>query len=135
AGRLGRKNGLGFYSYQNKRQKAEVDPAAQAILDQYLKEKRSLSPEQITLRLFLPMLLEATRAIEEQVVADPRDVDLGLIYGLGFPPFKGGLLFWADTVGSAKLLEMVQSLAGTSKSLEPTKLLQDMAAANRKFYQ
>jgi 3-hydroxyacyl-CoA dehydrogenase/enoyl-CoA hydratase/3-hydroxybutyryl-CoA epimerase/3-hydroxyacyl-CoA dehydrogenase/enoyl-CoA hydratase/3-hydroxybutyryl-CoA epimerase/enoyl-CoA isomerase len=134
AKRLGRKNGLGFYNYQNKKQKAEVDPAAEAILGQYLKEKRALTPDQITLRLFLPMLLEATRAIEEQVVADPRDVDLGLIYGLGFPPFKGGLLFWADTVGSAKLLEMVQSLAGTSKSLEPTKLLKDMAAANRKFY-
>jgi hypothetical protein len=57
-----------------------------------------------------------------------------LIYGLGFPPFKGGLLAWADTIGSAKLLEMVQSLQGTSKSLAPTKLLQDMAAANRKFY-
>lgn len=134
AGRLGRKNGLGFYSYQNKRQKAESDPAAEAILAQYVKTKRNLSPEQITLRLFLPMLLEATRALEEQVVADPRDVDTGLIYGLGFPPFKGGLLAWADTIGSAKLLEMVQSLAGTSKSLAPTKLLQDMAAANRKFY-
>lgn len=134
AGRLGRKNGLGFFSYQNKKQKAETDPAADAILAQYVKNKRSLSSEEITLRLFLPMLLEATRALEEQVVADPRDVDTGLIYGLGFPPFKGGLLFWADTIGSAKLLEMVQSLQGTSKSLAPTKLLQEMAAANRKFY-
>lgn len=134
AGRLGRKNGLGFYSYQNKKQKAETDPAAEAILGQYVKNKRSLSLDEITLRLFLPMLLEATRALEEQVVADPRDVDTGLIYGLGFPPFKGGLLFWADTIGSAKLLEMVQSLQGTSKSVAPTKLLQEMAAANRKFY-
>jgi 3-hydroxyacyl-CoA dehydrogenase/enoyl-CoA hydratase/3-hydroxybutyryl-CoA epimerase/3-hydroxyacyl-CoA dehydrogenase/enoyl-CoA hydratase/3-hydroxybutyryl-CoA epimerase/enoyl-CoA isomerase len=134
AGRLGRKNGLGFYGYQNKKQKAETDPAAEAILSQYVKTKRSLSSEEITLRLFLPMLLEATRALEEQVVADPRDVDTGLIYGLGFPPFKGGLLFWADTLGSAKLLEMVQSLQGTSKSLAPTKLLQEMAAANRRFY-
>lgn len=134
AGRLGRKNGLGFYGYQNKKQKAETDPAAEAILSQYVKTKRSLSSEEITLRLFLPMLLEATRALEEQVVADPRDVDTGLIYGLGFPPFKGGLLFWADTIGSAKLLEMVQSLQGTSKSLAPTKLLQEMAAANKRFY-
>lgn len=134
AGRLGRKNGLGFYSYQNKKQKAETDPAAEAILGQYVKNKRSLSLDEITLRLFLPMLLEATRALEEQVVADPRDVDTGLIYGLGFPPFKGGLLFWADTIGSTKLLEMVQSLQGTSKSVAPTKLLQEMAAVNRKFY-
>jgi 3-hydroxyacyl-CoA dehydrogenase/enoyl-CoA hydratase/3-hydroxybutyryl-CoA epimerase/3-hydroxyacyl-CoA dehydrogenase/enoyl-CoA hydratase/3-hydroxybutyryl-CoA epimerase/enoyl-CoA isomerase len=134
AGRLGRKNGLGFFSYQNKKQKAETDPAAEAILAQYVKTKRNLSLDEVTLRLFLPMLLEATRAVEDQVVADPRDVDTGLIYGLGFPPFKGGLLFWADTIGSAKLLEMVQSLQGTSKSLAPTKLLQDMAAGNRKFY-
>ncbi len=64
----------------------------------------------MAMRLFLPMLLEATRMLEEKVVRDVRDVDLGLIFGLGFPPFKGGLLFWADTLGAAKIVEMLKPL-------------------------
>ena len=54
------------------------------------------------------MVLEATRILEEKVVRDVRDVDLGLIFGVGFPPFKGGLLFWADTLGAAKIVEMLK---------------------------
>ena len=48
--------------------------------------------------------------LEDKIVRDVRDVDLGLIFGLGFPPFKGGLLFWADTLGAAKILEMLKPL-------------------------
>ena len=134
AGRLGRKNGLGFYNYRNKKQRAEQDPAVATILETYTKTKLTLTTDQITLRLFLPMLLEATRVLEEGIVDNPRDVDLGLIYGLGFPPFRGGLCFWADTLGAAKLLERVQSLAETGKKLPVTVLLQEMAQAERKFY-
>ena len=54
------------------------------------------------------MVLEATRILEEKLVRDVRDVDLGVIFGLGFPPFRGGLLFWADTVGAAKIVEMLK---------------------------
>lgn len=135
AGRLGRKNGLGFYNYQNKRQKAEHDPAIEKLLETYTKTKRGLSAEQVTQRLFLPMLLEATMALEEGVVSDPRDIDLGLIFGLGFPPFKGGLLHWADTVGAAKLAEMIQALASAGKPLSPTPLLKQMAEHGTSFYQ
>ena len=56
------------------------------------------------------MLLEATRILESKIVRDVRDVDLGLIFGIGFPPFKGGLLFWADTLGAAKIVEMLKPL-------------------------
>jgi 3-hydroxyacyl-CoA dehydrogenase/enoyl-CoA hydratase/3-hydroxybutyryl-CoA epimerase/3-hydroxyacyl-CoA dehydrogenase/enoyl-CoA hydratase/3-hydroxybutyryl-CoA epimerase/enoyl-CoA isomerase len=134
AGRLGRKNGLGFYNYQNKKQKAENDPAVEKLLETYTKTKRGLTGEQITQRLFLPMLLEATLALEEGVVSDPRDIDLGLIYGLGFPPFKGGLLYWADTVGATTLAEMVQSAAAGGKTLPVTPMLAEMASSNGKFY-
>ena len=58
----------------------------------YIRKQEKYTPEQITARLFLPMVLEATRILEAKVVRDPRDVDLGLIFGVGFPPFKGGLL-------------------------------------------
>ncbi len=80
------------------------------------------------------MLLEATRALEEGIVRDPRDVDLGMIFGLGFPPFKGGLLFWADQVGAASIVESLKPLESLGKRAEPTELLLEMARDHRKFY-
>ena len=75
--------------------------------------------------------LRQTRMLEERIVRDVRDVDLGLIFGLGFPPFKGGLLYWADTVGAAKLLEMTKPFVPLGQRFEPTPLLLDMAATGR----
>ena len=63
-----------------------------------------------------------------------RDVDLGLIYGIGFPPFKGGLLFWADTLGAAKIVEMLKPLAPLGERARPTPLLLEMARTGKKFY-
>ena len=80
------------------------------------------------------MLLEATRMLEDKIVRDVRDVDLGLIFGLGFPPFKGGLLYWADTIGAAKLVEMLKPLEPLGERFQPTPLLLEMAASGRKFY-
>ena len=88
-----------------------------------LSGKQKFTEEQLTTRLFLPMLLEATRLLEEKIVRDVRDVDLGLIFGLGFPPFKGGLLFWADTLGAAKILEMLKPLESLGDRWKPTPLL------------
>jgi 3-hydroxyacyl-CoA dehydrogenase/enoyl-CoA hydratase/3-hydroxybutyryl-CoA epimerase/3-hydroxyacyl-CoA dehydrogenase/enoyl-CoA hydratase/3-hydroxybutyryl-CoA epimerase/enoyl-CoA isomerase len=68
-------------------------------------------------------------------VRDVRDVDLGLIYGIGFPPFKGGLLFWADTPGAAKIVEMLKPLEPLGERARPTPLLLDMARTGKKFYE
>ena len=95
---------------------------------------RKFSRDELTNRLFLPMLLEATRMLEEKIVRDVRDVDLGLIFGLGFPPFKGGLLYWADTIGAAMLLEMIKPLEPLGARFQPTPLLKEMASKRRKFY-
>ena len=65
------------------------------------------------------MLVEATRVLEDKIVPDVRDVDLGLIMGIGFPPFRGGLFFWADQVGPAKIVEKLQKYASLGKRFEP----------------
>ena len=80
------------------------------------------------------MLLEATRILEDKIVRDVRDVDLGLIFGLGFPPFKGGLLHWADTIGAAGIVEMLKPFESLGERMLPTPLLKKMAAENTKFY-
>ena len=133
-GRLGQKSGKGFFNYLNKKGRAEEDPAVEKLIATYRRGERKFSRDELTHRLFLPMLLEATRMLEEKIVRDVRDVDLGLIFGLGFPPFKGGLLYWADTVGAAKLVEMIKPLVPLGPRFQPTPLLLEMAAKGKKFY-
>jgi 3-hydroxyacyl-CoA dehydrogenase/enoyl-CoA hydratase/3-hydroxybutyryl-CoA epimerase/3-hydroxyacyl-CoA dehydrogenase/enoyl-CoA hydratase/3-hydroxybutyryl-CoA epimerase/enoyl-CoA isomerase len=134
AGRLGQKNGKGFFVYKDKSGRGTPDPAAEAIIKQYVRKQDKFTADQITARLFLPMVLEATRILEAKVVRDPRDVDLGLIFGVGFPPFKGGLLFWADTLGAAKIVEQLKPLESLGSRAQPTPMLLEMAKTGGKFY-
>ena len=133
-GRLGQKSGRGFFAYDNKKGTATDDPVAEKLIASYRRNERKHSREELTQRLFLPMLLEATRMLEEKIVRDVRDVDLGLIFGLGFPPFKGGLLYWADTLGAAKIVEMLKPFEALGSRFQPTPMLRDMAASGRAFY-
>lgn len=136
AGRLGQKTGVGFFTYKGtKKGRGEPDPTLATVVQPLVREQQKFTEAQITARLFLPMVVEATRILEEQVVRDPRDVDLGLIYGCGFPPFKGGLLFWADTVGAKQIVEQLEPLMPLGKKFEPTPMLRDMARSGQKFYQ
>ena len=135
AGRLGQKSGRGFFSYENKKNRAQPDPELAKYLEPYVKPTGTkLDKETLTNRLFLPMLVEATRVLEENIVRDPRDVDLGLIFGIGFPPFKGGLLFWADTLGAQQIVEMLKPYESLGPRYQPTELLSELAAQGRKFY-
>ncbi len=134
-GRLGQKSGSGFFVYKDKRSRGEPDPALTDIIRDYLRGERKFTPDEITARLFLPMVLEATRILEAKLVRDVRDVDLGLIFGLGFPAFRGGLLFWADTLGAAKIVEMLKPLAELGVRMQPTPMLLEMAQTGGKFYQ
>jgi 3-hydroxyacyl-CoA dehydrogenase/enoyl-CoA hydratase/3-hydroxybutyryl-CoA epimerase/3-hydroxyacyl-CoA dehydrogenase/enoyl-CoA hydratase/3-hydroxybutyryl-CoA epimerase/enoyl-CoA isomerase len=133
SGQLGQKTGAGFFKY-NAKGKPEPNPAIQELIAKYKKGDKKFSPDELTARLFLPMLLEATRALDDHIVRDPRDIDLGLIFGLGFPPFKGGLMFWADTLGAAKLVEMLKPLEYLGARAQPTERLLEMAKTGGKFY-
>ncbi len=139
ANRLGQKTGVGFYTYAgDKKGRGRPDPKLAEILGPLVKAPTPGAPklgsQQLIERLFLPMVLEATRILAEGRVRDARDVDLGMIYGTGFPPFKGGLLFWADTISPAKLLEMLAPYQALGARYHPTPLLKDLAAQGKKFY-
>ncbi len=96
--------------------------------------KRTMDEAEITDRLFFPMLLEATRVLEEGIVREPGDVDMGLILGIGFPPFRGGILRWADTVGAGKIVERLAKYAPLGKRYEPTESLLKLAKTGETFY-
>jgi 3-hydroxyacyl-CoA dehydrogenase/enoyl-CoA hydratase/3-hydroxybutyryl-CoA epimerase/enoyl-CoA isomerase len=133
AGRLGQKSGSGFYAYP-KGPKGVDDPALNAVLAKVRKAPRVVSPEEITDRLFLPMLTEASRVLTEGVVREPADVDMGLILGIGFPAFRGGLLRWADSEGLPKLVARLEKCAALGKRFEPTEQLRQLAAQGKGFY-
>jgi 3-hydroxyacyl-CoA dehydrogenase / enoyl-CoA hydratase / 3-hydroxybutyryl-CoA epimerase / enoyl-CoA isomerase len=133
AGRLGKKSGAGYRKYTGKGGKAEHDPAIDALLKSDL-PALTLTADELTDRLFLPMLLEATRVQEEGIVREPADVDMGLILGIGFPPFKGGILRWADSVGLGEILKRLEKYQSLGKRFEPTDSLKKLAAAGQTFY-
>ena len=94
-----------------------------------------VSEEQLTHRLFLPMLLEATRVLEEHRVRSAQDVDVAMIFGTGFPPFRGGLVFWGDQLGAAKVLELLQPWQDHGAAFQPTELLLRCAAEGKTLYE
>jgi hypothetical protein len=80
------------------------------------------------------MLLEAVRLLEERIVREPMHVDMGLILGIGFPPFRGGLLRWCDNVGAQKLLDRIARYTPLGKRFEPTDEFVAMARRGGRFY-
>jgi 3-hydroxyacyl-CoA dehydrogenase/enoyl-CoA hydratase/3-hydroxybutyryl-CoA epimerase/3-hydroxyacyl-CoA dehydrogenase/enoyl-CoA hydratase/3-hydroxybutyryl-CoA epimerase/enoyl-CoA isomerase len=138
-GRLGQKVGRGFFDYGpakgGKSPRGTSSDEVSRLIDECRSgDDRKFSPEEITDRLFLPMLLEATRVLEDGLVRDARDVDLALIFGIGFPPFRGGLFFWADQLGAQKILDKLKPYASLGKRFEPTKLLTKVAKSGGRFY-
>ena len=130
AGRLGRKSAAGFFCYPTDEQPDKPirpDPAAEEIIARWARAPRPFTPAMIVARLFLPMVLEATRILEEQKVRDPRDIDLGVLFGLGFPEARGGLLHWADTLGADRILGLLRALQCLGERARPTPLLLEIA--------
>jgi 3-hydroxyacyl-CoA dehydrogenase/enoyl-CoA hydratase/3-hydroxybutyryl-CoA epimerase/enoyl-CoA isomerase len=134
AGRLGKKSGTGFRKFVGKKQTPAADPDFLPILDRNRVDSRQISDEEIEDRLLLTMLLEAVRLLEEKIVREPMHVDMGLILGIGFPPFRGGLLRWCDNVGAAKILDRVSKYAPLGKRFQPTQQFIAMARSGAKFY-
>ena len=134
AGRLGRKGKKGFYLYDEKGKKGGVDEAVYALMPTG-STRKDVSATEIQERLSLAMINEAVRCVEEGILRAPRDGDIGAVFGIGFPPFRGGPLRVVDTIGAAELVKRLETLnAKHPGRFEPAKLLREMAAANRTFY-
>jgi 3-hydroxyacyl-CoA dehydrogenase/enoyl-CoA hydratase/3-hydroxybutyryl-CoA epimerase len=133
--RLGKKSGRGFYLYDDKGKQLSVDKGIYAELG-LSAPTNPLSEKECLERGVFTMINEASLAlIEDHIVAHPEDVDLAMIMGTGFPPFRGGLLKYADSLGSqyvAQELELYASKCGTR--LKPARPLENLAKNNRKFY-
>jgi 3-hydroxyacyl-CoA dehydrogenase/enoyl-CoA hydratase/3-hydroxybutyryl-CoA epimerase len=134
AGRLGRKGRKGFYLYDEKGKKSGVDESVYALMPTGT-HRRDVSAAEIQERLSLAMVNEAVRCVEEGILRAPRDGDIGAVFGIGFPPFRGGPLRVVDTIGAAELVRRLEALnAKHPGRFEPAKLLREMAQSNATFY-
>jgi 3-hydroxyacyl-CoA dehydrogenase/enoyl-CoA hydratase/3-hydroxybutyryl-CoA epimerase/3-hydroxyacyl-CoA dehydrogenase/enoyl-CoA hydratase/3-hydroxybutyryl-CoA epimerase/enoyl-CoA isomerase len=134
AGRLGKKSGAGFRKFVGKKGTPTDDPDALAIVNDCRISDRKIEDAEIEDRMLLSMLLEATRILEEQIVASPMHVDMGLILGIGFPPFRGGLLRWCDNEGAKNILDRLTKYTPLGKRFEPTPPLTGLARSGGKFH-
>jgi 3-hydroxyacyl-CoA dehydrogenase/enoyl-CoA hydratase/3-hydroxybutyryl-CoA epimerase len=136
SGRLGKKGGLGFYRYQEGKEKG-VDPEIYAVLSGAVPAARATIEEgEIRGRLVLAMVNEAARVLEEGIVRRASDVDLAMIMGTGFPPFRGGLLRFADTIHTRTISSRLDEFAEKyGARFAPSDLIRRLARENRGFYE
>jgi 3-hydroxyacyl-CoA dehydrogenase/enoyl-CoA hydratase/3-hydroxybutyryl-CoA epimerase/enoyl-CoA isomerase len=137
AGRLGQKSGAGFYAYErdgSPKPKKLEDPQVADLLRPLVRETHELDDEEIINRLMLPLCLETVRCLEEGVVESAAEADMGLIYGVGFPPFRGGLMRYADKIGVGELASRGESYRKISPLYAPTEQMQGIAKKGKGFY-
>jgi 3-hydroxyacyl-CoA dehydrogenase/enoyl-CoA hydratase/3-hydroxybutyryl-CoA epimerase len=131
-GRKGKKNGKGFYRYDGKKPGKEVDQSIYQLLG--LSPASKLSSKVIAERSVLMMLNEAARCLHEGVIRNPRDGDIGAIFGIGFPPFLGGPFKYMDTLGIKYVVERLNQLSESDGKFKPADILVNMHKENITFY-
>jgi 3-hydroxyacyl-CoA dehydrogenase/enoyl-CoA hydratase/3-hydroxybutyryl-CoA epimerase/enoyl-CoA isomerase len=109
ANRFGQKNGKGFYTYSldaKGKPKKEVNPEIYSVLGQDPKSfNMDVSDQEIIDRLMLPFIFESARCLSEKIVDTAAELDLAMLSGLGFPPFRGGPMRYAQSIGASVLIE------------------------------
>lgn len=137
AGRLGQKNQKGFYDYQtDKKGKLEKvsSQAAVELIKPHVAGAIDVTDDDIIARMMVPMATELARCLEEDIVETPAEADMALVYGTGFPPFRGGVLRWIDSIGAKAFCEMAANYSQLGALYEPPANLKELAINNQKFY-
>ncbi|WP_224544966.1 3-hydroxyacyl-CoA dehydrogenase NAD-binding domain-containing protein [Mesorhizobium sp. CA16] len=133
-GRFGRKNGKGFYDYPAKPAKKKLWPGLKDLYPQLKPEK--VDYEELKQRLLVTIALEAARVMEEGIVTDPREADVGSILAFGFAPFTGGALSYIDGIGAKRFVKIAKGLQKKyGAEFKAPKLLLDMAEKGETFYE
>ena len=140
-GRFGQKTGAGIFRYEPGNRKPVPDPEVAALIAAEAARlgvaQRELSDEEILDRCLLPLVNEGARILEEGIAFRPGDIDIVWLYGYGFPPFHGGPMHYADTVGLPKILARMKEFAERDGDAygywTPSALLEKLADAGDNF--
>ena len=130
----GKKSAKGFYLYD---EKGKVTGPNTEIEELFPSTKKKMSETDLQMRLFLPMINEAAMILNEGIVNRAEEVDLGLIFGIGFPPFRGGLLRYADSEGLDKILAALKDFSETvnKERYLPSSYLEELVENKITFYE
>ena len=140
AGRFGQKTGAGFYRYEAGSRNAIADPAVTAIIEKYRKQKgitpRKVGSQEIVERCIYALINEGARIVEEGIAQRSSDIDVVYLNGYGFPPWRGGPMFYADQVGLSEVANSLRRIAAQSPDdafWTPAPLLARLASQGKTF--
>jgi 3-hydroxyacyl-CoA dehydrogenase / enoyl-CoA hydratase / 3-hydroxybutyryl-CoA epimerase / enoyl-CoA isomerase len=135
--RFGQKNGKGFYTYEPDRKgkpKKIFNAEINDLLAPVITSNSELTEDDIVARMMIPLCIETVRCLEENIVSSAAEADMGLIYGIGFPPYLGGALHYLDQMGLQAFCDLADKYSHLGKLYEPTAKMRDMAKNNETYY-
>jgi 3-hydroxyacyl-CoA dehydrogenase/enoyl-CoA hydratase/3-hydroxybutyryl-CoA epimerase/enoyl-CoA isomerase len=137
ADKYGQKNGSGFYSYsvdKRGKPKKSFDDNILPVLASVCNERQAFDDQTIIERMMVPMINEVVLCLQEEIIASPQEADMALVYGLGFPPFRGGVFRYLDSIGIANFVEITKKYADLGAMYQAPQMLIDMAAKGESFF-
>ncbi|MGY0637684.1 MAG: fatty acid oxidation complex subunit alpha FadB [Paraglaciecola chathamensis] len=135
--RLGQKNGKGFYNFSvDKRGRPAKKAADEAyeLFAPHCADKRDFEADEIIARVMIPMANEAIRCLEEGIVGSAAEADMALLYGLGFPPFRGGVFRYIETMGLANFVALADKYADLGPIYQISDGVREMAASGKSYF-
>ncbi|ART82418.1 fatty acid oxidation complex subunit alpha FadB [Oceanisphaera profunda] len=135
--RFGQKNGKGFYSYSEDRKgklQKDADPESYQLLADVAGKTVELSDDDIIARMMIPMINEVVLCLEEGIIGSPAEADMALVYGIGFPPFHGGVFRYLDNLGLSAYVALADKFAHLGSLYQVSEGLRQMAVNNQSFY-
>ncbi len=136
--RFGQKSDQGFYRYELDRRGKPTklhDEEIDGLIQEIIGDGHEFSDDEIIERMMIPLCIETARCFEEGIVASPAEADIALIYGIGFPPFRGGALHYLDQIGLDSFCQMAEKYASLGAMYEPTEQMKAMADSGKKYFQ
>jgi len=134
ADKYGQKNGSGFYTYGKDKRGKPTKVVEDSVFEIIGAPSKEFDNQEIVERMMLPLIFEVARCLEEGIVDTAAECDMALLYGLGFPPFRGGALKYADEIGIGNLVALAEKYAHLGAGYEVPALIKTMAADNKTFY-
>ena len=134
---FGQKTGKGFYSYEmDKRGKPKklANDEIKGIIQSVQETTRDFSNDEIVERMMIPMCIETALCLEDGIVGSPIEADMGLVLGLGFPPFRGGALRHTDSLGLSTFCDRADVYSELGELYKPSSLMREMGRANEIYY-
>jgi 3-hydroxyacyl-CoA dehydrogenase/enoyl-CoA hydratase/3-hydroxybutyryl-CoA epimerase/enoyl-CoA isomerase len=137
AGRFGQKNGKGFYDFsldKRGRPAKKASPEAYALFEDHVAATKEFDKDEIIARVMVPMANEAIRCLEEGIVDSAAEADIALLFGLGFPPFRGGIFRYIETMGLANFVALADKYASLGPIYQISDGVREMASSGKSYF-